>query len=53
MTEVTSITSGSLIAAEKVNGTNGHNLAGDNLCMVDDIMRISADEKTARASKNP
>ena len=38
MTEGTSITSGSLIAAEKVNGTNVYNLAGDNLGTVDDIM---------------
>lgn len=38
MTEVTSITSGSLIAADKVNGTNVYNLAGDNLGTVDDIM---------------
>jgi len=38
MTEVTSITSGSLIAAEKVNGTNVYNLVGENLGTVDDIM---------------
>jgi sporulation protein YlmC with PRC-barrel domain len=38
MSEVTSITSGSLIAAEKVNGTNVYNLAGDNLGTIDDIM---------------
>ena len=38
MTEVTSITSGSLIAAEKVNGTNVYNLAGENLGTVDDIL---------------
>src|ERR1019366_1804681 len=38
MTEVTSITSGSLIAAEKVKGTNVYNLAGENLGTVDDIM---------------
>jgi hypothetical protein len=29
MTDVTKITSGSLIAAEKVNGTNVYNPAGD------------------------
>jgi sporulation protein YlmC with PRC-barrel domain len=38
MTEVTSITSGSLIAAEKVNGTNVYNPAGDNLGTVNDIL---------------
>src|ERR1035438_5530501 len=38
MTEVTSITSGSLIAAEKVKGTNVYNLAGDNLGTVDDVL---------------
>ena len=38
MSEVTSITSGSLIAAEKVNGTNVYNLAGENLGTIDDIM---------------
>jgi sporulation protein YlmC with PRC-barrel domain len=38
MTEVTSITSGSLIAAEKVKGTNVYNLAGENLGTVDDIL---------------
>jgi sporulation protein YlmC with PRC-barrel domain len=38
MTEVTSITSGSLIAAEKVKGTNVYNQAGENLGTVDDIM---------------
>jgi hypothetical protein len=34
----TSITSGTLIAADKVNGTNVYNLAGDKLGSVDDIM---------------
>ena len=38
MTEATSITSGTLIAAEKVNGTNVYNLAGDKLGSVEDIM---------------
>ena len=38
MSEVTSITAGNLIAAEKVNGTNVYNLAGDVLGSVDDIM---------------
>jgi sporulation protein YlmC with PRC-barrel domain len=38
MTEITSLTSGSLIAAEKVNGTNVYNVAGESLGTVDDIM---------------
>jgi hypothetical protein len=38
MSETASITSGTLIAAEKVNGTNVYNLAGDKLGSVDDIM---------------
>ena len=38
MAEATSITSGTLIAAEKVKGTNVYNLAGDKLGSVDDIM---------------
>ena len=38
MTEVTSITSGSLIAAEKVKGTTVYNLAGENLGTVDDVL---------------
>ena len=38
MTEATSITSGTLIAAEKVEGTNVYNTAGDKLGTVDDIM---------------
>ena len=38
MSEATSITSGTLIAAEKVNGTNVYNPAGDNLGNIDDIM---------------
>ena len=38
MAEATSITSGSLIAADKVEGTNVYNLAGDKLGSVDDIM---------------
>ena len=36
--EATSITSGTLIAADKVSGTNVYNLAGDKLGSVDDIM---------------
>ncbi len=36
--EETKITSGSLIAAEKVEGTNVYNLQGDKLGTVDDIM---------------
>ena len=38
MADVTKITSGSLIAAEKVNGTNVYNMDGDKLGTVDDIM---------------
>ena len=38
MTEATSITSGTLIAADKVKGTNVYNLAGEKLGSVDDIM---------------
>jgi len=38
MTEATTITSGNLIAADKVNGTNVYNVAGDKLGTVDDIM---------------
>ncbi len=38
MSETASITSGTLIAAEKVNGTNVYDLAGDKLGSVDDIM---------------
>jgi hypothetical protein len=38
MTEVASITSGMLIAAGKVNGTNVYNTAGDKLGSVDDVM---------------
>ena len=36
--EMTKITSGSLIAAEKVEGTNVYNLDGEKLGTVDDIM---------------
>ncbi len=38
MADVTKITSGTLIAAEKVEGTNVYNLQGDKLGTVDDIM---------------
>ena len=38
MTDVTSITSGTLIAADKVKGTNVYNLAGEKLGSVVDIM---------------
>jgi len=38
MADATSITSGTLIAAEKVNGTNVYNPAGDKLGSVEDIM---------------
>jgi len=38
MADVTKITTGSLIAAEKVNGTDVYNMNGDKLGTVDDIM---------------
>jgi hypothetical protein len=38
MADITKITSGTLIAAEKVEGTNVYNLQGDKLGTVDDIM---------------
>jgi hypothetical protein len=38
MSEAASITTGTLIAADKVNGTNVYNPAGDNLGSIDDIM---------------
>ena len=38
MTDTTKLTDGSLIAAEKVNGTDVYNLEGEKLCEVEDIM---------------
>jgi hypothetical protein len=38
MSEVTSITSGGLIAADKVNGTNVYNPAGHKLGSIENIM---------------
>lgn len=38
MSEVTSITSGSLIAAEKIKGASVYNPAGDSLGTIDDVM---------------
>jgi sporulation protein YlmC with PRC-barrel domain len=38
MADVTKITTGSLIAAEQVNGTDVYNMDGDKLGTVDDIM---------------
>ena len=38
MTDVTKITNGSLIGAEKVNGTNVYNRAGEKLGSVEDVM---------------
>src|SRR5215475_12413299 len=38
MADVTKITSGSLIAADQVNGTNVYNMEGEKLGTVDDIM---------------
>ena len=38
MTEATSITTGTLIAADKVNGTDVYDLAGEKLGNVEDIM---------------
>ncbi|SKA35648.1 PRC-barrel domain-containing protein [Enhydrobacter aerosaccus] len=46
MTDVTKITSGSLIAADKVNGTDVYNPTGDKLGTVDDIM---LDKKSGQA----
>jgi hypothetical protein len=46
MADVASITSGSLIAAEKVNGTSVYNTAGDKLGSIDDIM---LDKNSGRA----
>jgi sporulation protein YlmC with PRC-barrel domain len=45
MTDVTKITSGSLIAADKVNGTTVYNTAGEKLGSVDDVM---LDKKSGR-----
>ena len=38
MSDITSITSGSLIAADKVKGTNVFNRAGDKLGSIDDVL---------------
>ena len=38
MVDATSITSGNLIAAEKVTGTNVYNLSGEHLGSIEDIM---------------
>ena len=38
MADVTSLTSGSLIAAEQVKGTNVYNLQGEELGSIEDIM---------------
>ena len=48
MADATSITSGTLIAAEKVNGTNVYNPQGDKLGSVEDIMidKVSTVPKT-------
>jgi len=46
MSEATSITTGSLIATTKVNGTKVYNRAGENLGTVDDIM---IDKSSGRA----
>ncbi len=46
MADMASITSGNLIAAEKVNGTSVYNRAGEKLGIVDDIM---IDKVTGRA----
>jgi sporulation protein YlmC with PRC-barrel domain len=45
MADVTKITNGSLIGAEKVNGTDVYNTAGEKLGTVDDIM---LDKKSGR-----
>ncbi len=46
MVEATAITSGTLIAASKVKGTNVYNLAGEKLGSVEDIM---IDKATGRS----
>jgi sporulation protein YlmC with PRC-barrel domain len=46
MADMASITSGNLIAADKVNGTSVYNRAGEKLGTVDDIM---IDKVTGRA----
>lgn len=38
MADATTITTGNLIAAEKVNGSNVYNLAGEHLGSIEDIM---------------
>ena len=46
MADITKITSGTLIAAEKVEGTDVYNLQGDKLGTVDDkIGRASCRER--------
>lgn len=46
MSDATTITTGQLIAANKVNGTNVYNLAGEHLGSIEDIMM---DKVTGRA----
>ena len=41
MADITKITSGTLIAAEKVEGTDVYNLQGEKLGTVDDIIKIT------------
>jgi PRC-barrel domain len=49
MADETQITDGSLIAAEKVNGTNVYNRAGDKLGHVEDIMLDKASGRACYA----
>ena len=49
MTDMTVITNGNLIAAERVNGTNVYNTAGEKLGHVEDIMIDKASGKTIYA----
>ncbi len=49
MADETKITSGSLIAAEKVNGTNVYNLAGEKLGYIEDIMMDKASGRACYA----
>ena len=53
MIETTSIASGTLIAAEKVQGTTVYNRAGDKLGSVDDIMIDKVSGHAVAAASTP